>query len=433
MAEAAAALAEPRYPRPAYAWTVVGLLFLTAVLSYTDRQALSLIVDPVRRELRIDDAQASLLLGLAFAVIYGVAGLPLGWLADRWSRRNLIFGGVAIWSLGTIGCGLSHSFAELFAARIIVGLGEAVLSPAAISLISDCFPPSQRGRAVGAYFTGICVGVGGGFLIGGAVLSLVKAGLFAVGPLASLPPWRLIFLVIGVPSMVWSLVILTIREPLRRLQAAAVDAAGRTTTADRRALWLAAPVFATVALASLVDNAVGAWTPSLMVRRFHADSAAIGVQLGYLLIFAYGGGMAAGGWLADWAAARRGPRGKYEICVLASAAVLPVALLMNAPSGLGVMAGVTLYFALSAFVTAAGLSAILDAAPNRVRGRAMAVSFFLNVAVGAGLGPTAVVLAGEHLFGPAAGLGPAMAFTAAVAFAIAAAAALLALRITRTR
>ncbi len=438
MAEGAPIDAAP-YPKPAYAWTVAALLCVTAILSYTDRQVLSLIVDPIRAELNIDDTGMSLLLGTAFALIYGIAGVPLGWLADRRSRRNLILAGVVVWSLGTIGCGLAHNFAQLFAARIVVGLGEAALSPAAISLLSDTFPATQRGRAVGLYFTGICVGVGGSFLIGGAVLKLVEAGVFALGPLAGLPAWRIVFFVIGVPSLLWSLAILAIREPLRRTQAAPAQpeqahttAAALTTTSERRALWLAAPVFATVALASLVDNAVGAWVPSLMVRQFHADAGTVGLELGYILIFAYGGGMLAGGWLADAAAVRRGRRGKIELCALASLAIVPVALLLNTPSASAVMTGVALYFALSAVVTASGLSAILDAAPNRVRGLAMAISFFLNVALGAGLGPTAVVFAGQALFAADAGLGPAIAFTMASACAIAAASAFFALRMIRT-
>ncbi len=170
-----------------------------------------------------------------------------------------------------------------------------------------------------------------------------------------------------------------------------------------------------------------------MVRNFHADAGAVGLQLGYMLIFAYGGGMFAGGWLADLAAARRGPRGKVALCAAASVAILPVAPLLNAGSADTVMAGVALYFALSAVITASGLSAILDAAPNRVRGLAMAVSFFLNVALGAGLGPTAVVVSGQLLFGESAGLGPAIAFTMASSCAVAAASALLSLYISRTR
>src|SRR5690348_797262 len=154
------------YPKRSYAWTVVAILIATAILSYTDRQVLSLLVDPIRHDLGITDREVSYLLGAAFAVVYGVAGIPLGFLADRTSRRNLICGGVVVWSCGTIACGLAHTFGQLFAARIVVGLGEAVLSPAAISLISDYFPPARRGTAVGFFLAGIAIGIGAAILIG---------------------------------------------------------------------------------------------------------------------------------------------------------------------------------------------------------------------------------------------------------------------------
>src|SRR5437016_5620378 len=164
------------YPRRSCAWSVVAILIGTAILSYTDRQVLSLLVDPIRRELFISDTQVSLLLGTAFAVVYGIAGIPFGLLADRTSRRNLIFFGVVVWSIGTVACGFARSFGGLFAARIVVGPGESVLSPSAISLISDYFPPSRRGLAVGSYLSGIAIGNGASILIGGGALQLVAAG-----------------------------------------------------------------------------------------------------------------------------------------------------------------------------------------------------------------------------------------------------------------
>lgn len=413
------------YPSPSRAWTSVLILFATAVLAYTDRQVLSLLVDPVKNDLGITDTQISLLLGTAFAVIYGIVGIPLGILADRRSRRNLILAGVAIWSLGTIGCALAPSFAWLFAARIVVGFGEAVLSPAAISLISDSFPPEKRGSAVGVYFTGIAIGVGGSIMIGGAVLDLVGAGLFGATPLADWPAWRLVLLAIGVPSLLWALVLLVIREPVRRNDVITDDSGPLVPTN-----WLTgiAPVFLVVAVASMVDNAVGAWAPSLLIRQFGQDPAEVGIQLGLLLVLGYGGGMLAGGMLADRFAVWRGARGKIELCLLAVLATLPAAILINSASLNTVMVAIPVYFALSAVVTASGLSAILDATPNRRRGRAMAISFFLNVAIGAGIGPTLVALSGTHIFGDAAGLGPAIAFTVVASYLLAALALLPGLR-----
>jgi MFS family permease len=416
------------YPRRSYAWCVVAILIATAIVSYTDRQVLSLLVDPVRRDLGISDTQISLLLGTAFAVIYGIAGIPFGMLADRTSRRNLIFFGVVVWSLGTVACGYAHSFGQLFAARIVVGLGESVLSPAAISLISDYFPPSRRGMAVGCFLSGIAIGIGASILIGGGVLHLVEAGAMVGTPLASVAPWRLVLLLIGAPGLAWSLMILLIREPKRRFTEARAmpDAAVPTR---RATLYVVAPIYLVVAMASLVDNAVGAWAPTLLIRSFGRDPAQVGLQLGLLLTIAFGGGVLLGGWLSDLVGGHGRWMRKLGVCLVSSLLILPVSVGLDSSQLAVVMAAVPLYFALSGVVTACGFSSILDAIPNMQRGFAMAVSFFLNVAVGAGLGPTSVALASTHIFGSAAGLGPAIAFIAGFGYLLAAAALVLALTV----
>jgi MFS family permease len=428
------------YPSRPYAWTVVAILIATAVLSYTDRQVLSLLVDPIRGELGISDTQVSLLLGTAFAVVYGIAGIPLGILADRTSRRNLIFAGVVVWSCGTLACGFSHSFGQLFAARIVVGLGEAVLSPAAISLISDYFPPARRGTAVGFFLSGIAMGIGAAILIGGGVLHVVESGVLAGTPLATRPAWRLVLLLIGAPGLLWSLAILLIKEPARKTTEGPTDAGEGTATATQHPATRSStpwsrviPIYLVVATASLVDNAVGAWAPTLLIREFTRDPAQIGLQLGFLLTAGFGGGVLLGGWLADRAGSRGGSSYKLGVCLLSGLLILPVSFLINASEFNLVMLSVPLYFALSGIVTACGFSAILDVVPNRSRGLAMAISFFLNVALGAGLGPSAVTAASDYVFGAAAGLGPAITLTVAAGYAVAAGAALAGLSLLRTR
>ena len=428
----------------------MAILVATAVLSYTDRQVLSLLVDPIRADLGISDTQISLLLGTAFAVVYGVAGIPLGWLADRTSRRNLIFGGVIVWTLGTLACGLSQSFGQLFAGRLVVGLGEAVLSPAAISLISDYFPPSRRGTAVACFLSGIAMGIGAAILIGGGVLHFVQVGALAGTPLADLAPWRMVLLLIGAPGLLWALVILAIREPVRRGAETAAEnevasgsqvAGSSAGVGDRGASAPVAaagwskviPIYAVVAIASLVDNAVGAWAPTLLTREFQLDRAQVGVQLGILLTAAFGGGVLIGGWLADKAGVTGGWSRKLLVCLVAGGLILPVAATLNTANVTLVMLSIPAYFALSGIVTACGFSAILDVVPNRSRGLAMSISFFLNVAIGGAVGPTAVAMASDHLFGGESGLGPAIAVTVAVFYGVAIVALIAALSRFRPR
>jgi MFS family permease len=417
------------YPSRGYAWIVVAILVATAVLSYTDRQVLSLLVDPIRHDLGISDAEISLLLGTAFALVYGIAGIPLGYVADRTSRRNLIFAGVLVWSLGTVACGFSRSFGELFAGRIAVGLGEAVLSPAAISVISDYFPASRRGTAVGFFLSGIAVGVGASILIGGGVLQAVEHGALAGTTLGAQAPWRVVLALIGVAGLFWAPTILLIREPIRGKADDDVSQSAAGARTSRRTAWgRVVPIYLVLAVASFADNAVGAWAPTLLIREFSRDAAQVGVQLGLLLTVGFGGGVLIGGWLADRAGAQSGKWRKLRVCLYSALLILPVSLLMDADNFTLVLTAVPLYFALSGIVTAAGFSAILDVAPNSSRGLTMAVSFFLNVALGAGLGPTAVAIAGDHLFG-GAGLGPAISLTVMLGYLLVIAALSLSLAI----
>jgi MFS family permease len=404
-----------RYPRESYAWFVVAILIVTAILSYTDRQVISLLVDPIRRDLHISDTQISLLLGTAFALIYGVAGLPLGYLADRISRRNLIAAGLVVWSLATMACALAQSFGQIFAARVFVGLGEAALSPAAIALISDYFPPSRRGLAVGFFLSGIAMGSGVAIAIGGLVLQVVGATPTVAPVLGPLAPWRMVFLLIGLPGLVWSAAIFLIKEPVRR-HSAATGGEG-SLPGSRSFSWpRAAPLFAIVALASLVDNAVGAWAPSLLIREFHKTAGDVGLLLGLLLTAGFGGGVLIGGFLAD----RAGTVRRRLTVSLAPALAIPVAaVLLLAPVYGVVLWAIPLYFLLSGIVTALGFASILQLVPSESRGLAMSVSFFLNVALGAGVGPTAVALAGAHVFGLAAGLGPPIVLTVVLGYAMA--------------
>ena len=208
-----------------------------------------------------------------------------------------------------------------------------------------------------------------------------------------------------------------------KLAATPTTAAGTGTGAPWRSTpWARViPIYVVVAMASLVDNAVGAWAPPQLYRHFAKDPAQVGIQLGFLLTAGFGGGVLAGGWLADRAGARGGWPYKLGVCLACGLLIVPLAFLINAGQFNIVLLSIPAYFALSGAVTACGFSAILDVVPNRSRGLAMAISFFLNVAVGASAGPSAVTAASEHIFGATAGLGPALTLTVASGYALVAA------------
>lgn len=208
---------ETGYPNPRYAWYVVCVLTVAYLLSFLDRQILALLVGPIRQDLDISDTQVSLLGNLAFGIFYTLLGLPLGRAADRFSRRGIIAAGVATWCLMTAACGLARNFVQLFLARVGVGVGEAALNPAALSMISDYFPRRTRGRALTFYNMGVSLGVGVALIFGGQVIAWVAAAppveLPGIGVLRA---WQTVFILVGLPGLLIALLMLTVREPVRR-------------------------------------------------------------------------------------------------------------------------------------------------------------------------------------------------------------------------
>jgi len=201
----------------AYARYVLGVLVLVYVLNFLDRQILSILAERVKADLGLSDAQIGFLYGTAFAVFYALFGIPLGRLADVWVRTRLIAIGLAVWSGMTAASAFAHSFAQLTAARIGVGVGEASANPAAHSLLSDYFSPARRATVLAIYSSGIYIGAGLGLGIGGLIVDRWDAA-FAPGmaPLG-LRGWQVAFIAVGVPGVPLALWVSSLREPLRGL------------------------------------------------------------------------------------------------------------------------------------------------------------------------------------------------------------------------
>ena len=217
MAEASSPKVEAPYPRPLYAWFVVGVLIIAALIAFIDRQVVAIVVEPMKADLGVGDAQIGWLYGV-FAVFYAIAGLPIAWLSDHKSRKHIIAAGIFLWSLMTMACGLSRTFWQVLLARIGVGVGEATLSPATTSLIGDYFPRERIPLALTVFQTGPVIGSGIAFVIGGLVLSIVEE----VDPLVlpyfgELQPWQQTFVYLGLPGVVLAFLFLVIREPVRRM------------------------------------------------------------------------------------------------------------------------------------------------------------------------------------------------------------------------
>ena len=212
-------------PSQAYAWYVVVALTLGYIVSFIDRQILSLLIDPIRRELGLGDFQMSLIGPPAFATCFLLFGLVFGRLADHVNRTRLVAFGISVWCVMTAACAFADGAVELFVARMGVGLGEAVLTPCALSLISDLFAREKVGKPIALYTMGISLGSSIAFIVGAALVGWLEAG--GHDPFAGLgitATWRETFLLVGLPGLVLVPLFLTMREPARRERLAAAAA-----------------------------------------------------------------------------------------------------------------------------------------------------------------------------------------------------------------
>lgn len=407
------------YPRPWLAWCTVGLLTLAYILSFIDRQILSLLVAPIRRDLAISDTQMSLLMGFSFAVFYTLCGIPLGRLADIASRRWIVTWGVAFWSAATAACGLAHSYWQLFLGRVGVGIGEAALSPAAYSLITDSFPPERRATAISVFATGIFIGTGMAYVLGGLVVGLASEQGETVLPLVGATrPWQMVFYLLGAVGLLFAWVLLLIREPPRHGASAGAPAIPlgevlRTLTRHRRTVVLHNFGFAGIALALY---SVNAWIPSVWQRVHGWEVHDVGIVYGAIVCFAGGFGIVFGGWLADRWRAQGVSDATLRVGAVAGLLGAPLSLAIAfVPNGTALaflMVPVTVFIAIPLGVAAA---AIQDLVPNGMRGQTSAMYLFVVNIVGLGFGPTAVALLTDRVFGDDTDVHLSLAIVVAVA------------------
>ena len=390
------------YPSSLSAWTTVFLLMLAYVLSFVDRQILSLLVGPIRQDLAISDTQMSLLMGFSFALFYTLCGIPLGRLADTRSRRGLIAWGIVVWSAATVACGMAKSYLQFLFCRVGVGAGEAALSPAAYSLIADSFPPERRASAISVYSMGIYLGSGMALLLGGLVVKFAATqGNMQLPLIGETRPWQLIFLVLGVAGILFSLLMLAVREPARRGVGAGVAVpfaeVGRYLLANRKTVLLHNFGFAFLSFAGYGS---AAWIPELFRRTYGWDMPTVGLVYGSIVAVFGCLGIVFGGRLADVMAKRGKTDANMRVGLYSAIGALPLVLLFPLmPSAVwaAILLAPAVFFLSMPFGVAP--AAIQEIMPNAMRGQASAVYLFVITLFGLGVGPTAVALVTDYVFG----------------------------------
>jgi MFS family permease len=364
-----------------YAYYVLGVLFVVYIFNFIDRQILAILLEPIKQDLHISDTALGFLTGFAFAVFYTFAGLPLARIADRWVRRSLIAISLATWSVMTAVSGLARNFTELALARVGVGIGEAGASPPAHSLLSDYFPPEKRATVIAIYASGIYVGVGLGFWLGGWIND-------AYG-------WRMAFFVVGLPGVLMSLVVrFTVREPPRGLSEHPVSSAQTYTLTEAWRFFASLPTGRRLAFAAgfhaFVSYGLGAWIPAFFVRIHHMTPGELGGWLSWITAIGGGGGTFLGGWIADrWV--RRQPRARTYVGVIGVSLSIPIvtAALLTENTQWALLAYLPASVCSTIWIGPAFATA-QDLVPPAMRAMASAVFLFITTIIGMGAGPQTV-------------------------------------------
>jgi MFS family permease len=365
----------------AYRAYVLGALILVYAFNFIDRQIVGILAVPIKSDLRLTDSQLGLMGGLAFALFYTSLGIPIARLADRTSRTWIMTIGLALWSALTAACGLAQDFAQLFLARVGVGVGEAGGVAPAYSLICDYFPSNQRARALGVYSFGIPIGSAAGVVFGGLIASRIS--------------WRAAFFIVGLAGLLIAPVFkLTLREPPRggfdKHYAAASPAAFRdvlVALARKPSFW---GLSIGAAASSMVGYGLFFWIPSFLVRSFHLTLLRASLYFGAIVLIGGLAGIWVGGALAD----------RYGVKHKAAYALVPaIAFLATVPFYVAGVLSATLWmtFLVMLVPTALGLawlgpvlSAVQHVVPPNMRATASAIFLFIVNLIGIGLGTTLI-------------------------------------------
>jgi len=366
------------------------LVMLTIVYAFNfiDRQILVILQEPIKADMGLSDTQLGLLSGFTFALVYVVAGIPIAYWADRGNRRNIVALSLTVWSGMTAISGFAQSYGQLLLARIGVGLGEAGGSPPAHSMISDYYPPEKRGRALSFYSMGVYIGILVGFMLGGIIAD-------AFG-------WRMAFVVVGLPGVVFAIILrLTVKEPLRGRWDNTSTTQRTPTLAETLQILRRTPAFWYIAvgagLMSYVGYGNGNFFPSYLVRNHDMSLAQVGMTLALVSGISGMAGTFLGGFLGDKYGAGD-VRWYLWIPAIGGLIAFPPSLFVlltdNTAIALGVQGAATVLATLYLGPCIA-MSHML--VPSSMRALASAILFFVLNMIGLGLGPFVTGLMSDYL------------------------------------
>lgn len=410
-------------------WRLVTVLTLIVMLSAIDRQVLSLLVDPIKADLKLTDGQMGLLIGAAMAVTGLLVGPPAGFLADRLCRRCMVGVSALVWTVLTAACGLCSSFGQLLAVRAGMGLFEGVAAPATASMLRDALSPERRGRGFAVFAMAPMIGTGLAMLAGGGMVAAIGAlHVHALPLIGELKPWQIVFILFGLIGLPAAALILATAEPRRTghevaIGGASLKEAWAHLTAHGRIYW---PLMAFGTLHGMLSLTFAAWAPALLGRTWGLSPASIGLTFGVMMLVLAPTGLVVAGEAID-RLSRRGrpdPAGIgiiVTIVIWAAATAMPIA---PSPILFWLLLGVLLLASGTAVPIASTI--IAGITPSRAMGKIVALQGLISGFLAATLAPSLPPALAAGLFhGSRRALGDALSLAVFVYGALALAAILM--------
>ncbi len=391
---------------------------------------MSLLVEPVKRDLGLSDLELSYLLGFSSVLFYVLIGIPASRLVDRYNRKWLMTGAVVVWSAATAACGLAHSYWQFFAARFGIGAGESINGPLSYSLMADYFPPAQLPRAIAIYNVGFTGGNALALLLGALLIQIlaslptIEIPLFGV-----VRDWQLVFIFTGLIGLPIALLTASIAEPRRRNLGEAVTSSGQPRAATPREVltyllknWLVyGPIFIGLCFTSLHMFGTAAWSAAFYIRTFGWDPAKVGLYMGLLSLALALPSLAGAIWINDWFRKRGHADTNMRVLAIGFSIASPFMILWPLMPSAGLALALSgIGSALMLFVAPSLNSAMQIVTPNGMRGQITALYLFTMFAVGGGFGPTFFALITEYVWGDETLLRYTFASSAAILFPAAA-------------
>ncbi|MFM5948574.1 MAG: MFS transporter [Novosphingobium sp.] len=388
------------YPPRGKAWFSAVVIFLIAAIATADRMAISMLIGPIKREFAIGDFQASLLVGLAFTLFYILFLVPIGWLADRVSRRKVLAVCLVIWSLATIACGFAGSFISLFVLRMLVGSGEAGMAPCVHGIIGSSFPRHKLAKPLALQGIGFQVGGAAGIAAAGAIMAAGAQGAFSNWPvLGDMAAWRISFVLIGVPGLLAVALV-----PL--LQDRGTDQAAAFGTGV--GLWeflRANAAISTLALLAGGFSAAGlgaitGWLPEFMQRTLGMSPIGAGATMGSFLLFAALVGQGGFSVLVDFCAARGMHDAPVRLGIVPTALAVPLCWLgWQADSEAAFLPWLAAILLCIAPGNAINNTVVQMIAPPQLRSRLSSLMILVISVIGFSGGPALVGWLSEYVVG----------------------------------